>query len=332
MLVAAYQAYQKSRRMTTSEHRESGCTRLECKVQSKDVRGKYKSHHHRPCDGKECKPYGPPMEQIIEIFKENDGTRNIIPLLVMTNKEKEEPQFELRRFDPDSSDKPSFVTISHVWSDGWGNEKENKLNRCQLEFIRRQIGLATGGKDNTPFWMDTLVVPVADEDKESRRKAIRQIFDVFGQSENTIILDNGLSSMNKGGPVAEAAMKIFSSVWMRRLWTLQEAYLSNKIYIPFEEGSDGTNNLVTFEDIEKKLEEHMKTPKSGITQTIRIQLSRMIIGEERRKWKSWRGANGTAIDNMFKRNYAMLVANTYRAARWRVSTSCLFYLPCPVLR
>lgn len=29
-------------------------------------------------------------------------------------------------------------------------------------------------------------------------------------------------------------MKILSSVWMRRLWTLQEAFLSRNIIFPFE--------------------------------------------------------------------------------------------------
>ncbi|KAJ6436688.1 hypothetical protein O9K51_10807 [Purpureocillium lavendulum] len=308
MLVAAYQAYQKSTRMT-GEHRQSGCTRQECKVKSKDEKGNYQNRHHGKC--KTCKSYGPFEDEIVKVLRED----NRIPLLVIRGERTEELCFEVKSFNPDNAD-VDFVTISHVWSDGWGNETENKLNRCQLKFIQRQIFRATG-KTDTPFWMDTLVVPVSDAVKDCRRRAIRQIFQVFDLSSHTIVLDNGLSGMDNGATPAEAAMKIFSSAWMRRLWTLQEAYRSRRICIPFAEGSQGTNTVRSFEDIEEQLEKLMKRPTSGITQTIRIQLSRMIMGEERRFRNG--GANKRGDSDVSKKKYATLVANAYRAARWRTT-------------
>lgn len=311
MLVAAYQAYQKSPRMN-QEHIETGCTRQECKVKSIDERGNYQNRHTENCKGKKrCKPCGPQEDEVIEVLR-NGG----IPLLEICDNKKEK-EFKVIPFHPKGDSPIKFVAISHVWSDGWGNEEENKLNICQVDFILRQIKRVTGRPD-VPFWMDTLVVPVAKHRAEYRKKAIRQIFDVFNSSRYTIILDNGLSGMDRGGPdkPAEAAMKIFSSMWMRRLWTLQEAYLSRNIYIPFEEDGQDANNVLSFDDLEDDLLESMAKPTSGITQMIKAQLSRMIMGEERR----WVRTSTTtrAVGRSLKENDAMVVANAYRAARWRV--------------
>ena len=307
MLVAAYQAYQKSSRMTTREHKDAECTKDECKVKSLDEKGKYRNRHIDKCSGKCCDPCGPVMKEVIAVLQRED---NSIPLVEFCDDDTGR-QFKVISFNPDIDTRMKFVTISHVWSDGWGNTDENKLNRCQVDFIRRQIRRATGSR-HTPFWMDTLVVPVAKEAKEFRKKAIRQIFDVFAESTHTIILDNGLSAMDRGGPdkPAEAAMKIFSSVWMQRLWTLQEAYLSRRIVIPFEEDSSETDNLMSFDGIEDELERFMKRSSAGITRMVKDQLSRMIMGEERKR-------DRTGADK--RKEMATTVANTYRAARWRVS-------------
>jgi hypothetical protein len=316
MLVAAYQAYQKSSRMTEGH---TGCTRKECKVKSLDRSGNYKNRHTDKCirnRSRNCKPCGPREDDILGVLRKGGKS---IPLLKLYDDPNEGKKFEVISFDPNGDDSidSKFVTISHVWSDGWGNEAENKLNSCQIDFIHRQITRATNSSD-TPFWMDTLVVPVAKGQEEHRMKAIRQICDVFESSSYTIILDNGLSSMDQGGPdkPAEAAMKIFSSVWMRRLWTLQEAYLSRNILIPFLEESAGTDNLTSLDSIEDHLDKFMEKSTSGITQMVRIQLSRMIMGEERRSRK---GPNKVTKEKLLRQNAPTLVANAYRAARWRVS-------------
>ncbi|KAI1354727.1 hypothetical protein F5Y01DRAFT_329429 [Xylaria sp. FL0043] len=312
MLVAAYQAYQKSHRITP-EHSKIGCTPEECKMKSTDGEGNYENRHIRGCKNrKQCKPCGPPEGEVIKVLQ-----KGLIPLLEFCDECKEGSKFRVVEFDPIRDlGKKKFVTISHVWSDGWGNEKENRLNECQIKFIQRQIQRAT--ESAIPFWMDTLVVPVAKGQEEQRKKAIRQIFKVFGLSALTIILDNGLLEMGRGGPdkPAEAAMKIFSSVWMRRLWTLQEAYLSKEIYIPFEE-TPSVNNLVQFDKLEQQLEDITLTATSGITQMIRAQLSYMVLGEERRSRN--RAGNNKIQGGYLEENNPMIVANAYRAARWRAT-------------
>ncbi|KAK4209671.1 hypothetical protein QBC37DRAFT_449855 [Rhypophila decipiens] len=317
MLIAAYQAYHASDRMKGG-HIEAGCTAQECKLKSLDEKGKYENRHRPNCRRRNCEPFGPEGETVLELLRRD---KNIIPLLRLKGcDDPGGPQFEVIPFDPkDEDDTMDFVTISHVWSDGWGNEQENKLNRCQLSFIRSQIKRATGS-ENTPFWMDTLVIPVAKGEEECRKRGIRQIFDVFSSSSHTIILDNGLSDMDQGktGRPAEAAMKIFASIWMRRLWTLQEAYLSNKLLIPFMEENRATNNLVDFDVLEQELELFMKKSTSGITQIIKVQLSHTIMGEERRLRKNRMTGKGRH-EKLLKEKTAAVVANAYRAARWRTT-------------
>jgi hypothetical protein len=107
---------------------------------------------------------------------------------------------------------------------------------------------------------------------------------------------------------------------MRRLWTLQEAYLSRKIYIPFKEdtyNTTNTNNVKSLEEIEKHLEEIMAQSPSGITHMVKIQLSRMIMGEEKRLRP--KAANSRSDEKLDPKDFAAEVVKAYRAARWRVS-------------
>ncbi|KAH8743056.1 hypothetical protein F5883DRAFT_594256 [Diaporthe sp. PMI_573] len=88
--------------------------------------------------------------------------------------------------------------------------------------------------------MDTLLVPVkenmTEEEKIIKKKAIGQIFQVFNQSKYTVVLDNGLHTMNVSrDKPTQTAMTILASSWMRRLWTLQEAFLSRQLHFAFGE-------------------------------------------------------------------------------------------------
>ncbi|KAI1451197.1 hypothetical protein F4805DRAFT_476372 [Annulohypoxylon moriforme] len=315
MLVAALFAYQGSTRMK-EDHKRAGCTAEKCLFQYTDTEEKYGTRHFSCKDKSSCERLGPPIDKILETLAK--GSR-YIPLLQFSNDASDDFKLNVVEFNPDEDEGGHLVTISHVWSDGWGNETTNELNRCQLNFIRNQITRATGSY-NTRFWMDTLVVPVGRE-KKWKKLAVRQIFDVFDASTHTIILDNGLSEMGPGAgdKPAEAAMRILSSVWMRRLWTLQEAYLSRNLCIPFKEEEWGANNVVNFDKIEEDLKRLIESPTSGMIGMVRDQLSYTIMGEERRNRKL--DPNNRNNNKKFlKEKAATVVANAWRAARWRTTS------------
>ncbi|TLD20722.1 hypothetical protein PspLS_08443 [Pyricularia sp. CBS 133598] len=207
-----------------------------------------------------------------------------------------------------------YVTFSHVWADGWGSEK-NKLCRCKLKFIRKRLN-AIMGQHDIPFWIDTLAVQT--KDKKARTKAIGQIYDVFLSSSCTIVLDMGLMSINPRGDTSQVstAMSILSSSWMRRLWTLQEAFLSQKLVVPFKALSD----FQDLSDLIKNLENEQKKgclskPMIGL---IHKHLSFGIMGNHCRALTP-----GLVNSKASKQTLEMtrtLLGDIWRAVNWRTTS------------
>ncbi|KAK8033844.1 hypothetical protein PG991_003242 [Apiospora marii] len=310
LLVSAYYACQ-GPNSAVPRHPAKDCTPDVCRNKSEDADHLYCSKHVCNNDPK-CTSFGPDADKILATLKKED---NIIPLLRFQNDEKEQGNvdFEVLEIDAKNTKNLKFVAISHVWSDGWGNESANELNLCQLKLIQRQILFATKS-ESTPFWMDTLIVPVGKTavEKKARQKAIRQIFRVFNASKQTIVIDNGLLSMQEGQK-AETAMKILSSGWTRRLWTLQEAHLSRSIHFAFKETEASAQSLYGLEEIEQRLVND-KDPAAGINRRVKIQLSKAIMSRQ----MCGRGLH--EADDMTPSEVSIIVANAWHAARWRTTS------------
>ncbi|KAM5360415.1 hypothetical protein ACJA88_014841 [Fusarium oxysporum] len=146
-----------------------------------------------------------------------------------------------------------YVCISHVWSDGLGNEKVNALPRCQLQRLREmcnriQVGghadrpssveghsnLRTGSAgDQMLIWIDTLCVPV----NSNRRLALEAIGRTFKEAEVVLVIDLELTSVSLSTRWQELCLRVGLSGWSRRLWTFQEAALAkDRLYFQFKEG------------------------------------------------------------------------------------------------
>ena len=59
--------------------------------------------------------------------------------------------------------------------------------------------------------------------------------DIYKNAKYTVVLDFGLMKIDKGEGYISPAMRITLSNWMTRLWTLQEAFLSKKLYFKFND-------------------------------------------------------------------------------------------------
>src|SRR5262249_11470038 len=133
-----------------------------------------------------------------------------------------------------------YAIFSHVWADGFGNESDNSLPKCWLDLFSEILKQA----DPLPhteqglcldtlhyFWIDTLIVPTSKDHRDARRIALQEMHRMYASATCTIVLDAGLmSERTTGAKATETAMRITMSQWVTRLWTLQEAYLSKKIY------------------------------------------------------------------------------------------------------
>lgn len=332
-----------------------------CKLKSVNIRGEYATKHHVSClhrnltcdfgapadSGASGRPgkcegvlttteldhelptcytpcvnmIGVPIAEVIKILDEGK-----VPLIRFKRRASKKKPVELEVVE--SSSCPEYATISHVWSDGYGNPVENKLWRCQLDYFwdllreaqlqknRQKTGELRKNPEPLAFWMDTLVVPVQKEYKEQRKKAIAQIHRVYSKARYTIVIDNGLNSMPwDDRDYTTTAMRILASGWMRRLWTLQEAYLSRKLLFAFERWKQDSSSipLVDLDEIEELYAETDEKLISSLPANARSYYHNMLGQDRKARIHSLTSTNGVG-----------LVASVWKAAQWRVCVNLFF--------
>lgn len=305
-LLSAYAAHANETDLKQNErHKKLKCTEAQCNVKSVDSNGKYATQHHPTCPdygrhpGKDskCQMVGPDIEQVRRVldgpyyplmeYKEERGvlTVKVVPC---------EPHMK-------------YATISHVWADGYGNPEENKLWECQLKFFKSLMTaspVSDEAKGKSLFWIDTLAIPVdkGTGEKTGRKTAIERIHDVYTNATYTIVIDNGLTQAESGTEYHRPAMKILASGWMRRLWTLQEAYLSKRLLFAFRD-----HQLRNLDDLEDMYPEANEDLTSNIPNAARTYFHN-LLGQDRK----------ARINDLPSANGFGLLASVWRAAQWRV--------------
>lgn len=325
LLLTARYSHRQSIQLGRDLH--ENCNDAACQVKSpfKVSKSEYTpSHHTLSCTDPEAvqhcealRAIGPVMQTIDGILDKGDN--DIFPLvrLRLSEDSKDVEGLEVLEGGKESE----YVTISHVWSDGYGNEESNTVWHCQLCFIRRLLEKAA--KDpKMAFWMDTLVIPMGEspKSKQRRKKSIQQIAKIFKWSKCTIVLDRGLISLEEEDQAFEpclTAMRILSSGWMRRLWTLQEAFQSKELWVAFQER--GTSVLINFDEVQKRLRNQASEPDSVMAGLIEQKMSMSIMNGERWTRDTNRPVDPLETDSKDDKRKRLMIANSWRAARWRVS-------------
>lgn len=212
-----------------------------------------------------------------------------------------------------------YAIFSHVWADGFGNEASNTLPRCWLDMFSKLLRLASES-DRMPhneqefcleelqyFWIDTLTVPVGARYRDARRIALQEMRRMYASAACTIVLDAGLMS-ERAGSAAETAMRITMSHWVTRLWTLQEAYLSKKIFFCFAD-----EQLVDMDHLESK---RIYNPVSPLTTSVHAY-HEAILGPERRELLMRRA---TSHERVTRRLDLKFMVALWNAMQWRTVT------------
>lgn len=333
LLLAAYKVHSfEATKMTNpqhgKEHVDKKCTDHSCNVTPEDGSGQYRSNHspgfcHAQDPGELCEDFdGPNDEDVRDLLRQGQT-----PLVRFVGSNDNPPRLEVVKWDKGVI----YATISHVWSDGYGNPSRNKLRVCQLRFIKHQLEQLSkdlspdsGYADPMPFWMDTMLIPVGTTSKikDLKRKAISQIPSIFRRSEYTMVLDYVLTTLDHTDEPAETAMRILTSNWMRRLWTLQEAYLSNSIHIAGNPGNIG-NSARSVKSLEALFDELMSKTglKTAQVKAVTQQLQQNLMSEERRQRfrRSEQGLGANQIAMPAGGQAAALITSTWKAVRWRAS-------------
>ncbi|KAL8786308.1 MAG: hypothetical protein Q9195_008268 [Heterodermia aff. obscurata] len=133
---------------------------------------------------------------------------------------------------------PSYVAISHVWSDGKGNPHQNFLPACQLQRLQDSANaLYPSSRQPVPFWMDTLCVPVGKDFRPARNRAINRMKATYKNAEKILVFDSSLELVHSTIAPEEAVIRLRYSPWSTRLWTMQEGRLGLKVYLQFRDKS-----------------------------------------------------------------------------------------------
>jgi hypothetical protein len=244
--------------------------------------------------------------------------------------------------------RPNFATISHVWSQGMGNGRANSLQACQLEFIKSALekteieGLESPEPEffsplvvsalkktplywklSKPFWLDTLGIPVVEDgaDEESSRRnterkqrAIRQIYHIFNSATCSIIIDKELCKVSDGLEPSQILIRVLTSPWMRRLWTLQEAFLSRRLCVALTHS--GNVILSDLDQLVARLDgtnKHMDLAAFNLSmgELIKRKLYYNLMGEDRKI--------RNRKEHPVQTRGSMVIASAWHSTRWRVS-------------
>lgn len=146
----------------------------------------------------------------------------------------------------------NHVTVfSHVWSDGLGSYAEKGLPKCQVKRLWKMVvdlNSSPESKRPTLAWIDSMCIP---KQEDLRSSAIRGMASIYREAHQTIVLDSSLLNFYPNRrPLQELAIRILSSTWMKRLWTLQEGVLAKRLCFFLEGGASwvGASKLLEVAD------------------------------------------------------------------------------------
>jgi len=333
---------------------------------------------------KDCQLLGPNMPKLYEILKDatmaTEGSNfPILRIVSKINRTRDESNNEtevmrvlgvtVERWGLETRRtlrKPHFTAISHVWSQGMGNERSNKLQECQLELILTALLAAEAETDkmnhapldkayagellkqvleegyhedevrnyhiSPPFWMDTLAIPVSQDKsqlnfKDLKTRAIRQIYHVFNNAARVVVIDKDLCKEWALHPF-HTILKVLTSAWMQRLWTLQEAFLSRNLLVAFRSDARGRRfdglsfeqsgvvaqvDLQNLDSIIRQLDRPQNAHTTAMAELIKRKFFHNLMGEDR----EIRNRN----DHPVETRGSMVIASAWRSSRWRVSIS-----------
>lgn len=191
----------------------------------------YTTQHTAACLG--CREYGLSSEAISSILVPE---KTIVPLVTVDSRRPDSP---IQAFAADISRAeavPSYVAISHVWSDGKGNLDRNFLPLCQLQRLQDCTNaLYPLDRHPVPFWMDTLCVPVGRKFWPIRNRALNRMKSTYKSAEKILVFDTSLEIVDSNVAPEEALIRIRYSPWSSRLWTMQEGRLGLNLYFQFRD-------------------------------------------------------------------------------------------------
>lgn len=203
--------------------RHQNCTEEVCRAHFNSL-GQYIAKH-RP-ETRRCENPAIDVSKVIRIL-----TRGSLPLLRIIPASTHE---RLRVHVVEARPELKYIALSHVWADGLGNPHANSLPECQLQHLfELSRPFSSMEREEMLFWIDTLCCPV--EPPEAKMMAMNQMKVPYTNASHVLVLDSSLQEIDSSDLYpTEIGLRIFTTGWMRRLWTLQEGALAGKLWFQFK--------------------------------------------------------------------------------------------------
>ena len=232
------------KRSLSSRRSHATCSTQQCNANQVNE-STYETKHTHDChDPSECPHIFADDQKVSTILQGGN-----IPIIKIISSSTYTEGLELKVV-PSSS---AYVAISHVWAHGLGNPSTNSLPRCQilrLERLTRELFVSLSRFVQPALWIDTLCIPVHESLRDKRKLAISKLAETYSKADQCLIIDADLIRASLNCSRTEIATRVLCCGWMRRLWTLQEAVLTDdrpnckKLQIQFREGSIAFNALL----------------------------------------------------------------------------------------
>ncbi|MCJ1323576.1 hypothetical protein MMC10_000237 [Thelotrema lepadinum] len=215
------------------EVNHQGCTKLQC--QAYQVTANYKRRHVTP--GCDCADLFASQSELYDHLK-LDGVVPVISSSLGTDLDGK-ACIELL-----SSSETEYVAISHVWSQGLGNNVHNAMTACQYRELNELVAGLHG--ERSAWWLDTVCFPL--EPPEAYDLALIKMRDTYEKATKVLVVDRTLMEYRWCDMTEDEALYlILSCPWNRRLWTLQEATLATILYFQFADRVVDLSDLLEFQ-------------------------------------------------------------------------------------
>ena len=222
----------------TPSTRHQNCTDTACRANYSNL-GEYVGKHRY--DDCQCTNFSIDVDEVIRILSR--GSLPILRIVPGSNLD------ELHVSVEEATDNLNYVALSHVWADGLGNPYANSLPRCQLQLLDELLRGFTKVEHSEArgqgmyIWVDTLCCPV--KPLEAKRLALSRMKTPYTEASHVLVLEASLRVVNALhlDPI-EICLRIFTSGWMRRLWTLQEGALPQSLCFQFADSLLDLRHLI----------------------------------------------------------------------------------------
>lgn len=205
------------------------CTEAECNYDQLNTSNYPVKHVHENCN---CRLLTISPQEIAKAIDDN-----MLPLIQITDTTELSISLVAVEFD----DSQGYTAISHVWGDGLGSPTldgipVNGLAECQISRLFRYVRGSERNLSSVRIWMDTFCIPAQTLYIQQRRAAIGSMRTVYTRASKVLVLDAELLQACAHVSNLELLIRILSSGWMRRVWTLQEGALNKATYVQFSDG------------------------------------------------------------------------------------------------